>query len=76
LPKNEALSINIEINNDNSEIKVYYFDNGIPQTAKPNKKALGLDIINLLIAQLKATITYNPENIFEYYLTIPLNIEK
>jgi two-component sensor histidine kinase len=73
VPTNTQLSINIEISNGNNQIKVIYFDNGKPQTTKPSKKSLGLDIVTLLTAQLKAITKNKPENIFYYHLTIPIN---
>jgi two-component sensor histidine kinase len=73
VPATAPLTIFIEIHNGDNEIKVNYRDNGKPQTVKPNKKSLGLDIVNLLTAQLKATIKTNAENIFTYHLIIPID---
>jgi two-component sensor histidine kinase len=73
VPATAPLTIFIEIHNGDNEIKVNYRDNGKPQTVKPNKKSLGLDIVNLLTAQLRATIKTDAENIFTYHLTIPID---
>ena len=70
-PTTTPLTIGIEIFNGNNEIKVRYRDNGEPQTEKPNKKALGLSIVHLLLAQLNATLKQDAENIFNYDVIIP-----
>ena len=70
-PTEAPLKIFIEIYNGNNEINVKYSDNGLPQTAVPNKSSLGLEIVALLTAQLKATVKDNAENIFSYHLIIP-----
>jgi two-component sensor histidine kinase len=73
VPATAPLTIFIEIYNGNNEIQVNYRDNGKPQAVKPDKKSLGLDIVTLLTAQLKATVKTHAENIFTYHLTIPFN---
>ncbi len=70
-PVTSPLTLFIEIFNTGNEIRVNYRDNGKPQTVKKNKKSLGLDIVNLLMAQLNATDQRNTENIFSYILIIP-----
>lgn len=71
-PIADPLTLFIEIKNGNKHIKVTYFDNGIAQNTLPQKKSLGLDIVNLFVAQLNATLQTNTDNIFTYQLIIPL----
>jgi two-component sensor histidine kinase len=71
LPVAGPLSIFIEIHNVENQIKVSYRDNGKAQTERVVKKSLGLDIVNLLAAQMDATLKNNTNNIFTYNLTIP-----
>lgn len=71
-PATAPLTIFIEIFNDNNEIKASYKDNGKLQITRADKKSLGLDIVNLLVAQLNATTQKNADNIFSYTLIIPL----
>jgi two-component sensor histidine kinase len=73
VPATAPLTIFIEIYNGNNEIQVNYRDNGKPQAVKPDKKSLGLDIVNLLTAQLKTTVKTDTENIFSYHVIIPFN---
>ncbi|MFZ1529737.1 MAG: sensor histidine kinase [Ferruginibacter sp.] len=73
VPATAPLAIFIEIHNGDTEIKVNYRDNGKPLTVKPDKKSLGLDIVTLLTAQLKATVKTDAKNIFAYHLTIPVD---
>jgi two-component sensor histidine kinase len=72
-PATGFLEIKIELDYDNEKIKVNYADNGEPQVTRPEKKSLGLDIVNILTQQLDGTIETPPQNIFNYQLTIPLN---
>ena len=71
VPTELPLKIFIEIFRTNNNINVKYRDNGKAKTSFPNKKSLGLDIITLLTAQLKATGINNAESIFDYHLVIP-----
>lgn len=71
-PVTTPLTISLEIVSGNNELKVHYKDNGKPQTEKSNTKSLGLDIVNLLKAQLNATEQTNTENSFAYNLIIPI----
>jgi two-component system, sensor histidine kinase PdtaS len=73
VPGIAPLSIFIEIHNGENEIIVNYKDNGKADTQRTVKKSLGLDIVNLLVAQMNATIKNNTVNIFTYHLTIPIN---
>lgn len=70
-PISIPLTIFIEIFYANNEIRVSYKDNGKPQTTRAYKKSLGLDIVNLLIAQVNGTVQNNEDNIFSYNLIIP-----
>jgi two-component sensor histidine kinase len=72
-PIAEPLTIFIDIHNGNNQIKVSYRDNGMPLQTNSSKSSMGLNIINLLVAQLRATLQINPTNKFDYQLTIPLN---
>lgn len=72
-PINKTLEIKIEISSNNETIKINYTDNGKPQTTIPEKKSLGLDIVNILTNQLEGKMEINPKNIFEYKLIIPIN---
>ncbi len=72
-PIKDALEINIAIYNGNNQVNVNYSDNGKSLTMKPNKKTLGLDIVNILTNQLQGKVEKNPENIFNYKLIIPIN---
>ena len=72
-PIAEPLIIFIEIINSHNSINIRYNDNGIPQTQQLTKKSLGLNIVDLLIAQLKGTLIKGETNIFQYSLKIPTN---
>lgn len=72
-PATEFLEIKIELAFDNEKIKINYADNGEPKVARSEKKSLGLDIVNILTQQLDGTIETQPQNIFNYTLTLPLN---
>jgi two-component sensor histidine kinase len=72
-PTTEPLTIFVDIHNGNNQIKVSYRDNGKLQPTIPKKSSMGLDIVNLLVAQMKSTLIKNPLNNFDYQLTIPLN---
>lgn len=67
------LEIKIEIKTSNENVEINYSDNGKAQVAKPEKKSLGLDIVDILTQQLEGTLETQAQNIFNYKLTIPLN---
>jgi two-component sensor histidine kinase len=69
---NNALELFIEISNDHNQIKVQYQDNGLPQMAGSVNSSLGLDIVNLLAAQLNAELKTSADNFFSYTLIIPI----
>jgi two-component sensor histidine kinase len=70
--KGTSLEIGIEITNGNNQITINYKDNGIAQTNVAEKKSLGLNIVQLLVAQLNATLTTASNNDFMYNLVIPI----
>ena len=72
-PVSGALEIKIELDSDDKKIKINFSDNGKPQVSRPEKKSLGLDIVNILTQQLEGTLETKSTNIFNYELTIPLN---
>jgi two-component sensor histidine kinase len=72
-PATGFLEIKIELGYDQEKIKINYTDNGEPQLTRQEKKSLGLDIVSILTQQLEGTIETQPQNIFNYKLTIPLN---
>jgi two-component sensor histidine kinase len=72
-PTTEPLTIFVDIHNGDNKIKVSYRDNGKPIQTSTKQTSMGLDIINLLVAQMKSTLIKNPNNNFDYQLTIPLN---
>jgi two-component sensor histidine kinase len=69
----KPLEICIEITNGNKQIKVNYKDNGELPSSKISANTLGLNIIQLLSAQLNATLTKNNNNPFIYHLIIPIS---
>ena len=72
-PATGFLEIKIELGYHKEKIKINYTDNGEPQLIRQEKKSLGLDIVSILTQQLEGTIETQPQNIFNYKLTIPLN---
>ncbi len=72
-PVSGALEIKIELDSDDKKIKINFSDNGKPQVSRPEKKSLGLDIVNILTQQLEGTLETKSTNIFNYKLTIPFN---
>ncbi len=68
---NDFIAITIHIQNFDNNIIVHYRDNGVAQNLTTEKKSLGLDIVKLLIAQLKGTLVSSPNNRYDYTLTIP-----
>lgn len=67
---NDTLSIFINIKKDGEKVTLEYFDSGKPVKEASVREGLGLQIIQLLKAQLKAEIEIDPENCFHYRMIL------
>lgn len=65
----DTLHINIALGQDNGPLRVEYSDNGQPADQLP-MPGLGMDIIGLLVRQIKATLTTPPSHPYHYKLTL------
>jgi two-component sensor histidine kinase len=72
LPHNNILEIYVSVTNSNNFIILHYKDNGTPQTKRPEKKSIGLEIVHILLQQLEAKVEENKSNIYDYKITIPI----
>lgn len=71
-PASGMMEIAVAIFNSDNLVKVSYHDNGAPQTERVATKSLGLEIVNILVAQLEGRLETKNNNLFAYQLTIPL----
>lgn len=65
----DTLYINIALDQDKDALRVEYSDNG-QLTGQPAMPGLGMDIIGLLVRQIKATLTTPPTHPYHYKLTL------
>lgn len=66
----QPLEFNLYIKEKDELIELEYLDNGVVRSDELSKKGLGLQIIGLLVKQLKATLTYLNQNNFHYLINI------
>ena len=66
----QPLEFNLFIKEKDELIELEYLDNGVVRSDELSKKGLGLQIIGLLVKQLKATLTYLNQNNFHYLINI------
>ncbi len=74
--KDETIELKLDIHNGNNQVSVNYSDNGLAAYESSNNNGLGLKIIKILIAQLKAQEIKTEHNPFEYKLKIPITNEE
>jgi two-component sensor histidine kinase len=71
-PLSGVLEITVHISKESDNLKVYFDDNGQPQTERLPKKSLGLEIAGILTEQMDGNIETTDSKPYHYKLTIPL----
>lgn len=74
-PVDNVLAVYVTISSDNNIASIEYRDSGKPVKKEQVKPGLGMNIINLLIAQLNAEVSRDENNYFAYELKFPLDGE-
>jgi two-component sensor histidine kinase len=65
-----TIIFDLSVRNQNSEIAIEFFDNGVPVKTEV-RNGMGLSIIDLLIKQIYGNLSCAENNSLHYYLTIP-----
>lgn len=75
IPVDNILAVYVTIKSDNNTVYIQYHDSGGPVKKEQIKAGLGMNIINLLIAQLNGELHRDENNYFAYELKFSLDGE-
>lgn len=75
VPADNILVVYVTIKSDDKTATMQYRDSGRPVKKEQIKAGLGMNIINLLVAQLNGEICRDENNYFAYEITFPSNGE-